>query len=84
MCKLNLPIQWVYDKLDCFLCVPPRVEHYKFAALHAKYEQNPIKIADIDIKAYIHALDLAFIYEYIRGIDQDLLKGIGYHYIVFL
>ena len=72
-CKLNLPVQWVYDVLDCVLWVPHRVELYKSIALDAKYEQNPMKTADIEIQA----LDLAFIYEYIRGINQDLLKGVG-------
>ena len=66
--------------LDFLIFPPHRVECYKSAALHAKYEQNPMKTADIEIQA----LDLAFSYEYIRGIDQGLLKGVGYHYIAFL
>jgi hypothetical protein len=43
LCKLNLPVQWVYDVLDFLLFFPLRVEHYKFARFHTNYEQNPIK-----------------------------------------
>ena len=48
MCKLNLPVQGVYDMLDCGLWFSHRVEHYKIAALYGKYEQNPIITADMD------------------------------------
>ena len=61
LCELNLPIQWVYDVLDFLPFFPLWAEHYKFARLHANYEQNPMKTMDIDIQAYIHALDLMFI-----------------------
>ena len=47
--------------LDCGLWAPHGVEHYKIAAIYAKYEQNPMITADIDTHAYIHPLDLAFI-----------------------
>jgi len=67
LCKWNLRVQWVYDVLDFVLWVPQRVEHYRFAFLHAMYEQNPMKTVDIDIQTYIHALDLAFIEECKRG-----------------
>jgi hypothetical protein len=49
LCKLKLPVQWVYDVLDVRLWSPLRVEHYKFATLHRNYEQNPMKAAHIDI-----------------------------------
>jgi hypothetical protein len=61
LCKLNLPVQWVYDVLDFLLFFPLGVEHYKFARLHVNYEQNPMKTAHIDIQAYIHPVDLTFI-----------------------
>ena len=59
--------------LDCLLWAPHRVEHYKIAGHHVKYEQNPMITADIDTQAYIHALDLAFIYEYKRVMSQPRL-----------
>ena len=40
--------------LDCGLWAPHGVEHYKIAALHTKYEQNPMITADIDTEAYIY------------------------------
>ena len=61
MCKLYLLVQWVYEVLNCGLGTPHGVEHYKIAAIYAKYEQNLMITADIDTQAYIHALDLAFI-----------------------
>jgi hypothetical protein len=61
LCKLNLPVQWVYHVLDVQLWSPLQVERYKFARLHANYEQNPMKTVHIDIQAYIHVLDLTFI-----------------------
>ena len=78
MCTLYLPVQWVYEVLDCVLFVPHRVEHNKSAALHTKYEQNPIKTA----YAHIHAVELTFIRN-IKEVQvyQDLPKGVGYHYI---
>ena len=85
MCNLNLPVQWVYDVLDCVLWVPHRVEHYKPGAFHTKYEQNPAKTADIDIQAYIHALDISFMYEYKNGMSRSrLTKRRRDHYIGFV
>ena len=57
MCTLYLPIQWVYEVLDCSLWSPHGVEQCKIAALHANYEKNPMITADI----YTTILDLAFI-----------------------
>ena len=57
MCTLYLPVQWVYEVLDCRLWAPHGIEHCKIAALHANYEQNPMITAVI----YTTILDLAFI-----------------------
>jgi len=54
-CSMGLWMHWISL---CFF--PQWVEHYKFAKLHTKYVQNPMKHAHIDIQAYIHALDLTF------------------------
>jgi hypothetical protein len=56
LCKLNLPVQWVYDVLDFLLFFPLRVEHHKFARLHTNYEQNPIKTAHINIQVNIEKI----------------------------
>ena len=59
--------------LDCLLWAPHRVEHYKIAGHHVKYEQNPMITTYIDTQAYIPALDLAFIKEYKRGTSRPRL-----------
>ena len=58
MCILYLPVQWVYEVLGS-LWAPHGVEHYKIAAIYAKYEQNPMITAYIDTKSiYTSILDL--------------------------
>ena len=72
--------------LDCGLWAPHGVEHYKIAALHAKYEQNPMITAYIDTKSiYTSILDL-HLFRNIEDVwvDQDLPIVVGYHYIGFV
>ena len=53
LCKLNLPVQWVYDVLNFHMFFPQRVEHPMIARFYMKYEQNPMKSAHIDIHIYL-------------------------------
>ena len=72
--------------LDCCLWASHGVEHYKIAAIYAKYEQNPMITAYIDTKSiYTSILDLHLLRNKKEVcVDQDLPIIVGYHYIGFV
>ena len=72
--------------LDCCLWAPHGVEHYKIAAIYAKYEQNPMITAYIDTKSiYTSILDLhLFRNKKEVWVDQDLPIVVGYNCIGFV